>query len=143
MAWSNIALTITAELEDVVQTNIGDVKTEKVAAFPEDDEIQAFIAGYGRAVLFRLVTDEPGTQGSDGYNERLYQYELLVVADDRENRQDDITSLTEQVKYYYQQNRTNGTVWQNIEIGPIEYQVVENQSNLKTAIMPLTVLRDG
>lgn len=144
MAHTNIGWQIFQQLQTKLQTNIKDVTVASIYRTPTDADIKPHLGKFGRAVLVKLANDELGdiSAGASTVN-RSYSYQLRIVVKYVNKEQQDIMSLSEEVKYYLQQKMTNGAYWQKLEVGNIEYIDLDEDTNMKESNLDVTILRDG
>lgn len=137
--WINYAWTqVVSPFVSVTKTNITDCYVSNVAQFPDADDTLEFIAQYGRGILVRLNADSPGERSSDREN-RSYSLTVRCYVREHDNTQQSVTSLTEQAKYYWQQNRLNSGNWFDVLIESVTYQETENNANIKYAEIEVVI----
>lgn len=140
---TNIAYEIYGQLASVITTNIKDVMVANVSKLPNaQEDILPHLAKYGRSVLFRLARDEFNNEAND-YHEVYYLWEIQCAVKYSPEDQQGIMNLSEEVKYWFQQNISNSTYWQYLRVDNIIYDIPEEDSNIHISVMNLRVLRDG
>lgn len=144
MAHTNIGWQIFQQLQSKLQTNIKDVTVASIYRVPTDADIKPHLGKFGRAVLIKLENDELGNRsGGTSTVNRWYTYQIRAIVKYVNKEQQDIMNLSEEVKYYLQSNTVNGTYWQDLEVGNIEYIDLDEDTNMKESNLSVRILRDG
>lgn len=144
MAYDDYGNNIYSRLRTILLSGVGRVGIVNRHILPTEDSELEFVHKYKRGIAIRLNSDAFNDEGSESYNERMYNYTLRCMINDSDDDQNGLIDLAEAVKYTLEQNKNDSSDnWQYLRVINIDYAEPEELNPIKYCDIEIEALKDG